>query len=240
MKRHAAFILLLSFTLATGCNSPAHGPDKTLAGTALGGAWGAGAGAVIGNQVSHAASGTAVGAGFGAVAGALTGAGYDMIESDIKQQELDIASLKAQNEANSRDLMRVQTMLDRLASSPGGFGVFQVFFDIDATNLKVGSIANLEVIAESLKDNPRATQIVVVGNADDSGSPEYNQQLSEARAREVTSYLMRRGISRDQIRVKSMGSTSPIASNTSPAGRQLNRRVDIYLGREQSPVISTP
>lgn len=227
-----ALSLCICIAFFAGCNSPAHGPDKTAAGGLLGGGWGAGAGAIVGKQVSHVGSGTAIGAGLGVAAGALSGAGYDLIESDMKEQEMELASLKAQNDANRAQINLVQTSLDRLASSTAGFGVFQVFFEIDATNLKAGSLANLEVIADSIKSNPHAAQIVVVGHADDSGSPDYNQQLSEARAREVMTYLMRRGISRDQIKIKSMGSKSPIASNISPVGRQLNRRVDVYIGKE--------
>ena len=73
---------------------------------------------------------------------------------------------------------------------------------------------------------------MVVGHADDSGNPEYNQQLSEARAREVAGYLMSRGISKDRITQKAMGSSNPIASNASQTGRQLNRRVDVYVGKD--------
>ncbi|NMC61886.1 MAG: OmpA family protein, partial [SAR324 cluster bacterium] len=228
----AGLALCTCISFFSGCDTPAHGPDKTLAGATLGGGWGAGAGAIIGNQVSNVGAGTAIGAGFGVAAGALSGAAYDLIESDMKQQEGELAQLRAQNLANGAQLQNLQTTLDRLASSPGGFGIFQVFFDVDVTSLKSGAIANLEVIAESIKGDPHATQVMVVGHADDSGSPEYNQQLSEARAREVSSYLMRRGISRDQIKVKGVGSSNPIASNSSPVGRQLNRRVDIYIGKE--------
>ncbi len=234
MIRHYLFNALAIASLAavfSGCEPPAYGPDKALTGGILGAGWGAGAGAVIGNQVSHAGQGTAIGAGFGLAAGALSGAGYDFIEADMEKQEEELAGLRAQNEANSENLMRVQTTLDRLASSSGGFGVFQVFFDTDATNMKAGSTANLEVIADSLRTNPHAAKIMVVGSADDSGSPDYNMQLSEARAREVSAYLMRRGISNDQIIVKGVGSANPIASNISPAGRQLNRRVDVYIAR---------
>lgn len=233
------FTISICLVFSFGCNSPAHGPDKTLAGATLGGGWGAGAGAIIGNQVSNAGAGTAIGAGFGIAAGALSGAGYDLIESDMKEQEEELRGVRAQNNANASQIQEMQMLLDRLAASAPGFGIFQVFYDVDVTSMKAGSIANLEVIAESIKGNPRAAQVMVIGHADDSGSPEYNQQLSEARAREVSAYLMRRGISRDQIKVKGLGSKNPIAPNSSVAGRQLNRRVDIYIGKEPSELPAT-
>ena len=232
MMRQALKTLLISFFLFTGaCSTPAHAPEGTATGAVLGGGWGAGAGAVIGNQVATAGTGAAVGAGFGVAAGALTGAGYDVVESDLAAQEMELASLRAQNQANEDQLRGLQTNLDRAIAAGGGIGVFQVYFDSDQTNLKSGSIAQLEALSDAIKSSARAKTITIVGNADDSASSEYNERLSEARAREVASYLMKSGISQDQIKVKSVGSTQPVVSNINQAGRQLNRRVDIFVGR---------
>ena len=231
MRNALKSLALCSVFMITACSSPGHAPEGTATGAVLGGAWGSGAGAVIGNQVATAGTGAAMGAGFGVAAGALTGAGYDIVESDLAAQEEELASLRAQNQANEDRLRNLQTNLDRAIAAGGGMGVFQVFFDSDQTNLKSGSIAQLEALADAIKANPRARGITLVGNADDSASPEYNERLSEARAREVSSYLMRRGISQDQIRIKSVGSTQPLVSNINQAGRQLNRRVDIYVGK---------
>ena len=216
------------FALAA-CSNPEPGPDKTLAGAVLGAGWGAGAGAVIGHQVSYAGEGVAVGSGFGAVGGALTGAGFDLTESVRLDQEKQLASLRVQNLANTRSMENVQDRLDDAIGKSVGGGFYQVFFDEDATNLRSGAVANLEVIAETLKTNPRAYKIHVVGHSDDNGNPEYNQRLAESRARAVSAYLGSRGISMDQIFVSSHGSQRPIASNGSQVGRQLNRRVDVYI-----------
>ena len=106
-----------------------------------------------------------------------------------------------------------------------------MFFDTDATNLKAGAVANLEVVAEGIKANPSTYVVNVVGHSDDSGTPSYNERLAEARARTVSAYLGERGVSMDRIVVKNFGATRPIASNSTPEGRQLNRRVDIYISR---------
>jgi len=86
------------------------------------------------------------------------------------------------------------------------------------------------MIADAIKTNPAAAVVHVIGHTDDSGNIEHNKELALARAREVTSYLGGRGISMDQIKVSSYGAERPIATNATPQGRQLNRRVDIFIG----------
>lgn len=220
----AIFTLLL-----VACSNPQEGPDKTIGGAVLGAGWGAGAGAIIGHQVSYAGEGAAIGAGFGAVGGALAGVGNDLNEDAIIEQEKALASLKLQNDANSRQLSNLQNSLDRTVASNMAGGVHQVFFDVDVTSLRAGSIADLEVIAEQIQKNPHLSRVNVVGHSDDAGTPEYNTRLAEARARSVSAFLSSKGIPLSQIKVSSFGSQRPVANNNSDVGRQLNRRVDIYL-----------
>jgi outer membrane protein OmpA-like peptidoglycan-associated protein len=217
--------------LFIGCSNPQPGPDKTAAGMVLGAGWGAGSGVIIGHQLDVPGEGAAIGAGFGAVHGAITGAGYDLAEGAILKEKRELASLKVQNLANTRELAQIQAKLDDAAVSDVGGGVYQVFFDLDATSLKAGSVANVQTIAESLKRNPAAYKINVVGHADDSGNPEYNERLAESRARTVSALLGSHGVSMDQIAVASFGSKRPLVTNTTAEGRQLNRRVDIFIGR---------
>lgn len=227
MKR---FLLITAAALICSCSNPQPGPDKTVGGAVLGAAWGAGAGAIVANQTGDTAGdGMLVGAGIGAVGGALSGYAYDENEDAIIAQEKQLASLKVQNMANGQQLAQIQGKLDRAISSGVVGNMYQVYFDNDATNLRAGSIADLEVIAETIKRSTSAYIINVVGHADDAGSPKYNERLAESRARAVSAYLASRGISIDQIVVKNFGSTRPIASNASEVGRQLNRRVDVFI-----------
>lgn len=219
--------------ILAACSNPQSGPDKTLAGGVLGAGWGAGAGAVIGNQIGNTGPGAGVGAGFGAINGMMVGAGYDLTESTQLRQEEQLASLRVQNAVNSRQLMQLQAQLDRAVTSDISGGVYQVFFDPDATSLKAGAVANLEIVADAIKTNPAAYIVNVVGHTDDAGSPEYNERLAQARARTVSAYLGQRGVSMDQIVVKDFGATRPIATNGTAEGRQLNRRVDIFISRER-------
>lgn len=225
-------ILLLAAICSASCGRPVRGPDKTLAGAAVGAAWGAGAGAIVGNQVDNTGVGAAVGAGFGAVNGMTNGMALDSIEPSIIRSERSLKAIEVQNMANGHELAMLQDKLDEALMDDSAGGVYQVYFDTDQTSLRSGAIANLEVIADSLRTSPRAFRINVIGHSDDDGDSEYNTKLAEARARNVAAYLAGRGISSDQISVKNFGSTRPIASNSTETGRQLNRRVDIYISRK--------
>jgi len=226
-----ALCVVAASSALLACSNPQPGPDKTLGGAVLGAGWGVGAGAVVGNQLNNSGPGMVVGAGLGAAQGLMGGAGLDITEGAILEQERTLAALKVQNLATARALDSVQGKLDRAATSDATGGVYQVFFDTDATNLRAGATANLEVLANSIKRDPKATKIYVVGHADDGGAPEYNDRLSEARARSVAGYLTASGISSDQVIVSSFGAKRPLVTNSTPEGRQLNRRVDVYIGR---------
>ncbi len=230
-KFFSSVFSLVSIAALFACSVPQPGPDKTIGGAVLGAGWGAGAGAVVGHQISYAGEGVAVGAGFGLVGGALSGYSYDEIEDTQLKHEEMLASLKLQNLANQRELEFLQGKLDRATVANLGGNFYQVFFDQDATTLRSGAIAQLETIAQTLKSSPSLGKVNVVGHSDDEGTPDYNARLSEARARTVSSYLAIQGIALDQMVVKSYGSQRPVATNSNDVGRQLNRRVDIFVTR---------
>ncbi len=225
MKKIFALLLITS---VVGC-APRSGIDKTAISSGVGAGVGAGAGAIIGNQIGNLGPGAAVGAGAGLISGFSTGVMFDTMESRMIAQERDLAAMRKQNDSNTAKLARLQDKLDTALMTDSFSGMYQVFFDTDIGELRAGSVANLETIANSIKMSPYAYYVNVVGHADDSGNPEYNERLAEARARNVASILSSRGISMDQIRTANHGAKRPIASNTTEMGRQLNRRVDIFV-----------
>lgn len=226
------FIPLVALTISLSmCSRPQSGPDKTVTGAILGAGWGAGTGAVVGNQIGSTGSGAVAGAGLGLVAGAITGAGYDVSEGVQLDQERSLESMKIQNELNAQRLAKLQAHLDRHDASASNNAIYQVYFDSDVSSLKPGAIADLETVANNFKSSTSSRQIVVVGHSDDAGTPEYSERIAEARARAVSGYLAGQGLSMDNIVVKQFGSQRPVASNATPEGRQLNRRVEIYLTR---------
>ena len=72
-------------------------------------------------------------------------------------------------------------------------------------------------------------RIRIEGHADATGVPETNWKLSGERAVAVKRYLMQSGIAPDRIETQGFGSTRPIASNATEAGRRLNRRIEFLI-----------
>jgi outer membrane protein OmpA-like peptidoglycan-associated protein len=73
------------------------------------------------------------------------------------------------------------------------------------------------------------TYIDIIGHTDNTGSAELNQQLSEARANSVSRYFQSQGVLSQRVITKGMGFSQPMASNDTPEGRSMNRRVEILL-----------
>lgn len=225
---HTGYITLFLLSTCVGC-APQSGPDKTLGGAVVGAAWGMGAGAVVGNQVSSTGEGVAVGAGLGAISGALAGAGYDITESQTMALSEKARTLDIQNNVNSQALLDIQDQLDNSSATLPESPIHKVLFDQDVSSLRSGASLELESIARLIVRNPNLARIVVRGHADDGGTPDYNTRLSEARARSVVAFLAAHGVDREKIVLESLGSTTPLASNVTPEGRQLNRRVEVVL-----------
>lgn len=70
-------------------------------------------------------------------------------------------------------------------------------------------------------------QISITGHTDSVGSDQYNQKLSEARARTVAEFMVENGVDPRIIRARGMGESQPVADNATAEGRQRNRRVEI-------------
>lgn len=86
----------------------------------------------------------------------------------------------------------------------------------------------LNDVATWLKKNPQM-KCELSGHTDGKGSVAYNQKLSEQRAQAVYDYLVKAGVSSDNLTWKGYGKSEPIATNDTAEGRQLNRRVELRL-----------
>jgi outer membrane protein OmpA-like peptidoglycan-associated protein len=103
-----------------------------------------------------------------------------------------------------------------------------VLFDTGQATLKPGAMESINRLATYLSQNPQ-TKVLVEGHTDSVGSDDYNISLSERRARAVATELESRGIPDSQIQTLGRGKDMPVASNSTPAGRQQNRRVEIVF-----------
>ena len=106
-----------------------------------------------------------------------------------------------------------------------------VLFDTGSANLKSGAREKLSRIAGILLAHP-GLQVEVVGHTDSVGADGYNQRLSEQRAASVHAYLIRQGIAPTGVATAGFGEHQPVASNTTAAGRQQNRRVELVVTGE--------
>jgi outer membrane protein OmpA-like peptidoglycan-associated protein len=103
-----------------------------------------------------------------------------------------------------------------------------ILFPFDSAELQTEGRSNLRRLADSLQENPR-TDVLIVGHADSVGRPDYNQQLSQRRARAAADYLATQDVGRGRLLTAGKGESEPIASNDTEEGRRRNRRVEIAI-----------
>ncbi len=182
--------------------------DKTLVGAGAGAVIGAGVGVLAGGDDKRNA---AIGAVVGAIAGGAVGAYMDKQEEELRRA--------AQNTG-----IEVARIGDQIAlTMPSG-----LTFDVDSATVKPGFQAPLNDIASALVDSPK-TAVDIIGHASSDGDNDYNQRLSEQRAASVQSYLQGQGLQPVRVTSYGMGETRPVADNSTRAGREANRRVEIVL-----------
>ncbi|MDX1913930.1 MAG: thrombospondin type 3 repeat-containing protein [Saprospiraceae bacterium] len=103
-----------------------------------------------------------------------------------------------------------------------------VQFESAKAILKDASYDILDEVVALMRKNPTYS-LSISGFTDDVGDDEDNLKLSQDRARACYDYLIFRGIKADRIRYAGFGEARPIASNETPEGRELNRRVEFEL-----------
>lgn len=103
-----------------------------------------------------------------------------------------------------------------------------IFFSFDSYQLLNESMPELNYLVDILRNNPEMI-IEIGGHTDDTGSAEYNQKLSELRAKAVVEYLISQGITASRLKWVGYGKSKPVAPNSTPEGRALNRRTEVRI-----------
>ena len=108
-----------------------------------------------------------------------------------------------------------------------------MLFDFDKAQIRAAAATVLDTLADALNTLPDAVALEIRGHTDAKGSDDYNQALSERRANAVLAALRERGAA-GQAGVRGFGESQPVAPNEvngkdNPGGRQLNRRVEIFV-----------
>lgn len=125
---------------------------------------------------------------------------------------------------NVRELMNIQ-MEPKVIRR---FVLRNMHFATDKTKVLPSSQPALQQLYRILKNNPDI-RIRIVGHTDDVGRDDYNQKLSEGRAKSVKREMVNRGIAPSRIETTGRGEKDPIVKNDTEAHRQMNRRVEIEI-----------
>jgi outer membrane protein OmpA-like peptidoglycan-associated protein len=106
--------------------------------------------------------------------------------------------------------------------------VSDVLFDTGQSTLKSGAKLRLAKVAGIILAYPDL-KLEVDGYTDSTGGHEFNQRLSERRAEVVRDFLVSQGVSSSNVGAHGFAEADPIASNSTAAGRQVNRRVELVV-----------
>ncbi len=212
MRKITIVVLVLGLALA-GCTQPM---SKTQRGTAIGAGTGAAVGAGLGQLIGGDSEATLIGAGVGAALGGTAG-GYFANYMEKQEQAMRQNLAGVENASVRRD---AQTLAVTFKSD--------LLFDVDSAMVKPGGYDELQRVAEVLNAYPQ-TRLQIAGHTDSSGAEEYNQRLSERRAAAVKTIRINYQVVPQRISTIGYGESQPIAGNSTPSGRQMNRRVAITI-----------
>jgi outer membrane protein OmpA-like peptidoglycan-associated protein len=225
MKR---IVVALLAALCLGCDSQSIRGRET--GALGGGALGAGLGAIIGHATGNTGAGIAIGAGLGAITGGVLGNESDRQADRSAAQSQALDEQQRQIEENQRLIEALKRSGTDVRETSRGvvINLPDVLFEFDRYTLTSEARRTTEDIARAISE-VQSRDISVEGHTDSLGTAEYNQRLSESRARAVADQLVSSGVPRHDLSVRGKGERDPIASNSNEAGRQRNRRVEIII-----------
>ena len=223
MKKTKIMSLALCFALIlSGCASM----NNTTKGGLIGGGGGAAAGAIIGSLIGKG-KGAAIGAGIGAVVGTSAGVLIGKKMDKAAAQAAAIEGAQVEQVTDNNGLQAVKVTFDS-----------GILFGTGAATLSSSAKASLSKFANNVLKQNADMDVDIYGYTDNQGwknstaeqSRQKNINLSQERAQSVSTYLMSCGVTTAQIKgVQGLGEENPVADNSTAAGRQENRRVEVYL-----------
>ena len=152
------------------------------------------------------------------------------------------AQQSQQDEEATREKLRTQlnNVLQTTETARGLIvNLGDVLFDTNKYTLKPNAQVSLAKVATILTLYPNL-KVQVEGYTDSTGSPAYNQTLSENRADAVRDFLVQNGVPQGSVTAQGYGATNFVADNGTAAGRQQNRRVNLVVSGQAIGVETTP
>ena len=188
------------------------GMSKTLKGGLIGGLGGAAGGALLGRVIggkSGTAKGAILGAAIGGAGGALIGRKMDKQAAELRR-DLEGATVERVGEGI------------KITFASG------ILFGSNSASLTSAAAGNIDELAATLQKYAD-TNITIDGHTDASGSNAINQPLSQRRAQAVANELTTKGVDTSRITATGYGSSQPVGSNATAAGKAQNRRVEVAI-----------
>ncbi|UOP07803.1 OmpA family protein [Alysiella crassa] len=194
----------------SGCVTNANTGERQVSKTA---AYGVGAAVTCGiiGAITHGSKGARNSAAACGAVGAGVGGYMDYQEAKLREQ-LQGTGVDIQRDGNQIKL----TMPENVTFATGRY------------DLSEHAQTSLNGAAQTLAKYNETT-IRIIGHTDSTGNDGINIPLSQNRATAVAQYLVSKGVAANRISTSGRGASSPIATNTTPEGRALNRRVEILI-----------
>jgi outer membrane protein OmpA-like peptidoglycan-associated protein len=142
----------------------------------------------------------------------------------------EAARAQAATEALRAQLLRQLNDVLQTTDTPRGLVVnmADVLFQTGKYALSSDAQLKLAKLSGIIQAHP-GLNLAIEGYTDNTGTADFNMTLAQQRADTVRTFLITQGLSPDSISSKGLGEANPIADNSTPAGRKLNRRVEIIV-----------
>jgi outer membrane protein OmpA-like peptidoglycan-associated protein len=153
--------------------------------------------------------------------------------ADAQRANADAERARQQANALRAQLLEQFNRILETRDTPRGLVVNMgdVLFDFGKYNLRPEAREKLARLSGIVLGHP-GLNLAVEGYTDNVGTDEINMTLSQKRAEAVRSYLLEQGLADANVTAQGLGKSSPVADNSTPAGRQKNRRVEIVVSGE--------
>jgi outer membrane protein OmpA-like peptidoglycan-associated protein len=127
---------------------------------------------------------------------------------------------------------KIEQMQLKKVEKGKSFLLDNIYYQINSDEIFPESMIILNEFAEFLKEHPEM-KIEIQGHTDNSGTTSENNLLSQKRADKIVSFLMQKGVAKDNLSSKGYGSSKPVSSNNSAEGRAKNRRTEFLILSEK-------
>jgi outer membrane protein OmpA-like peptidoglycan-associated protein len=169
-------------------------------------------------------------------------------QARLQAQQADQARMQAvqQSEQQRQRLLTQLNQVLQTRDTARGLivNMSDVLFDLNKATLRPGAKLRLAKVAGIILAYPDL-RLEIDGFTDNTGTPQYNQALSEKRAAAVQDFLVSQAVTSGNVNIKGFGQQNPVATNATAAGRQMNRRVELVvsgtaIGRSITPGVNSP